>query len=237
MIRPDPRRSLAIMTIALALAPPGLTPLAAQASAPAPRQATTSPASRSSERPPSGATPAATRGGRRTRTPDFAEMARQQDDTDRTWQAASDGYMRMDEDPLPQPGRQSADSRVRLHAAAHRCREIASGAGLGAREHPRPSVRALHPVHPPGDGQGIHGHRAGVSRQHRLRPSAVRRHRLRRRRSRRRGDGGERAGDSRAGGRSEAHRHHRLEPRRNDRAAVGLPESERRSRRRWRLCR
>ncbi len=63
-------------------------------------------------------------------------------------------------------------------------------------------------------------HRARVSRQHRLRPGVLRRDRLRRRGGRRRRDGGGVSEDERRGGGSRAHRHHRLEPRRDDHAAL-----------------
>ena len=74
--------------------------------------------------------------------------------------------------------------------------------------------------------QGLHRDRAGVSRQHRLRQAVLRRDRLRRPRSRRCGDGGGRAEDEISAGRSGAHRHHGLEPRRDDHAAVHLPQSD-----------
>lgn len=94
MVWPDPRcrvrASVAIAVAAIVVC--GVPPLVAQPLPPPSGQAASSPASRSSDRPAGGA---AARGARKARTPDFAEMARQQGETDRIWQDASDGFMRM----------------------------------------------------------------------------------------------------------------------------------------------
>ena len=129
------------------------------------------------------------------------------------------------QDRLPQQGGRRGHPGVRLPAAEAARREGAPGAGVGAREHPRTFVRTLHSVRARGDGQGLYRDRARVPGQHRLRQDVLRRDRLRRRRSGRRGDGGRRAENEIPGRGSSAHRHHRLEPRRHDHAAVDLPES------------
>ena len=38
------------------------------------------------------------------RPPDFERQLQQQAETDKTWRAASDGFMQMDEDHLQEPG-------------------------------------------------------------------------------------------------------------------------------------
>lgn len=95
MIRPLlVRRALASTMLALlvlgGIDPPQLKAgPAAGSHAPAAQAATPSQASTprtSTDRPA---------GGRRGRGPDFSEMVRQQADTDRVWQAASEGYMQM----------------------------------------------------------------------------------------------------------------------------------------------
>ena len=85
------------------------------------------------------------------------------------------------EDLLPQPRRRSRHPRVRVPAAERRGPRQPSRARLGARGHPRPSVRALHSLHPRSHRAGLRGDRAGVSRQHRVRRGVLRRDRLRRR--------------------------------------------------------
>lgn len=92
MIRSDRHKWLAFTALAvLVLAHHGPTARAAQAQAPG-----ESTAARSAGRPRADANTAGTRGASsRQRPPDFAEMARQQDETDRIWQEASVGYMQM----------------------------------------------------------------------------------------------------------------------------------------------
>ena len=77
-------------------------------------------------------------------------MLRQQAETDRAWRAASAGSCRWRRSPTA-AARRPRHPGVRVPAAGAARRQSASRARLGAREHPRPSVRALHSVHPRGD--------------------------------------------------------------------------------------
>ena len=158
--------------------------------------------------------------------PDFDRMAHQQAETDKAWRTASDGRMRLEKITY-----RSRAGNLEIPAFVFQAAEIArpqkpSGARLGPRRHPRPPVRALHSLHPRSHGQGLHRHRAGIPRRDRIRAGALQRDRLRRRRGRRRGDGCRRAQDQIPRRRSVADRHHRLEPRRADRAPVGVPQPD-----------
>ncbi len=96
MIRPDPRlRPLAIILVVQMLALHQPTSLAAQPPAPPAGQHSASPPGLAPARRPADAARAATRNTRRARTPDFAALDRQQEETDRIWQQASEGHMQM----------------------------------------------------------------------------------------------------------------------------------------------
>ena len=153
-------------------------------------------------------------------------MLQQQAETDTTWRAASDGVMRMDKityrskagdldipafvfQPLRQRGAKGHPAIVWVH-------ENIRG---HLYEHYIPYIREA-------TSKGYVVIAPEYRGQHRLRQGLLRRDRLRRRRSRRRRDGGGRVEDEVSAGRSRAHRHHRLEPRRDDHAALDLQERD-----------
>ena len=86
--------------------------------------------------------------------PDFGLQLRQQAETDRRWREASVGAMRMDKITY-----RSRAGDLDIPAFVFQPLDEARGgqppgAGLGARERPRSSVRALHPVCQGGHGAG-----------------------------------------------------------------------------------
>ena len=92
------------------------------------------------------------------------------------------------EDHLPQPRRRPDDSRVRLPAARRRAANGQHPALVWVHENIRGHLYEHYiPFIRQATARGLRRHRAGISRQHRLRQGVLRRHRLRRRRSRRRG--------------------------------------------------
>lgn len=106
-----------------------------------------------SQTPPRGSTPAGAQqtgrgGGGRGGPPDFDKQIRDQAATNRTWRAASDGVMQMDRITY-----RSKVGDMDIPAFVFQPLKLRGAKGhprdrLGAREHPRASVRTLHSVHP-----------------------------------------------------------------------------------------
>ena len=94
-----------------------------------------------------------------TRPPDFNQMRRDQEATDRAWRDASEGVMKMEKITY-------RSRRGDLDIPAFVFEPLAPGSpartpgpGLGPRKHPRASLRTLHSLYPGGDRARVSGDR------------------------------------------------------------------------------
>ena len=83
-----------------------------------------------------------------TQPPSFARMLQEQAETDRVWRAASVGYMQMTKIAYRSSVGDLDIPAFVFQPLTRTRRQSTSGDRLGSREHSRPLVRALHPVHP-----------------------------------------------------------------------------------------